>query len=155
MQLPAIREKIFQFPRSHKYLFLLLVSLSVLLIFVILIGFASFFYLGYHRESVTPKGVKYQGWAQGKRIDVIAGTVVKKAGSTITIINEGEELNLEITGKVFYCGDREETDVDFVACTPFDVSSIQEGMYLMADWWREDPDFYTYIGDDKFIRVWE
>jgi hypothetical protein len=114
-------------------LFFFSLILLTSLFLLVIVGVASYFYFGYHREKLTPKGTKIQGWVQGKKLDAIGGKVVSREGSSLTIENEGEEVTLEITGKVFYCGESGEASHEATSCSVMGVSGIRTGMYLTVD----------------------
>jgi len=149
MQLPAFKEKITGLSRFYRYLLLF----NLVLIVFISAGVAYYFYFGYHFQSISPEGVKVQKWIRGKKIDLIAGTVIQKNGNLFTIEREGEKVEIEIDCKVFYCGERGET-----TCSVVNGSEIQVGQFLTVQKpgpWDEDARLKLGIERDMLVKVWD
>ncbi len=158
MPFPAIREKFSLLNSKRKYLFLSLLILSVFLILVIAGEVFRYFYFGYHKTVLPPKGVRVQGWYKGGKMDAIVGTVAKKDGFLFTIENEGEKIEKEIQGKVFYCGERKSTESTGQECQMIDASQIQNGQFLLIenlDKWENDENFIQTFDSMMLVKVYD
>src|SRR4030042_2496782 len=149
MRLTALRERITGLPHFLQYLLLF----NLVLIVFVLAGGVCYFYFGYHPQSFSPKGVETQKWIEGKKTDLIAGTVIQKNGNIFMIEREGEKIELEIDCKVFYCGERGET-----TCSVVNGSEIQVGQLISVQKpgpWNEDVRLKLGIEKDMMVSVWD